>query len=240
MREQVLKVKDIHTMYKKVYISANEVVKDARLLFENGSFDRAYYLAQTALEEFSKLNILYAFALRVHNNILVTVEDVIVKMKGRNLDDDDLAYGIVLLIEKNFINYPPVIDSLLHQPRLNINLNISHLEEQLSSDDLVINVLETYKELSSLGILNKRELSRELFQHVNSYKKHSLQSSFYNEQLVMPFEVITEELCTARLITVLVLQRIFEISGYQRKDFELFKFDEKYYNRIEERLFNND
>lgn len=235
MRNTIYKVEDIHIMYKKVYFAAKSLVKDVKLLFNNGSYATAYNLAQVALEEFGKLNMLYALALRIHNKGKVTFNEIAVNLKNKNFDDD-LGNGIVLLIEKNYIDYPPEIDSLLHQTNLEISMDIDKLEELITEDTLIVNLLEAYKELKANGILKNSNLSRNLSYHLEALKGNSLQASFYNEEFVMPFEVITKELCTARIMSVLILQRMYEINGYHDKEFDLFNFDYKYYQRIEDQV----
>lgn len=229
------KINNLHIMYKKVYIVANDLLDDALTLYKKGSFGSSYYLAQKALEEYEKLNILYAQALRVHNDENIKMEELAVRVTDKN-SDDDLGYGIILLIEKDFIKYPPKIDNVLHQPNLKIPDNLEEFKEYILEDSSIINILEAYKLIKSSKVLNESELSKELYYHLHGLKNHILQTNFYKEEFVMPSEILSKEVSKKRLMSVLVLQRIHEITGYHHEPFDLFKFEEGHYKKIVEKL----
>ena len=78
MPKETVNIQELHIMYKKAFIIANELVEDALTLYKKESYARAYYLAQAAFEEFGKLNMLYAQALRVYNKEKVTIKEMVV------------------------------------------------------------------------------------------------------------------------------------------------------------------
>lgn len=219
-----MKVDEIHVMYKKVYMTAQELVEDAKVLFEDGSYARAYKLAQVALQEYNKLNMLYAIALKIYNKDIVTFEEIAVRLGNENIDDD-LGYGIMLLMEKDFIDYPLEIEVVMQQMNLEISSDLQKLEQSLSEDVLIMDILKAYKKIVSVGVLKDIFVLKSLQNHINSFSKNSLIPSFQGKELIMPSEVINRELSNARIMTVLVVQKIHEMTGYYDKKFDLFKFD---------------
>ena len=228
-------IQEIHIMYKKVYVVAEELIADAITLYKKESYARAYYLAQAALGEFGKLNMIYAQALRVYNKEKITTKEMAVRL-SEEYTDDTLVSGIVLLIEKDLINYPAKIDSILHQPNIRFSDDLNSFAEEILEDTTIVSLLEAYKLLKSTKVLSGNELSRELCGHVNKFRSNLMKVSYLNEEFVMPSEVVTVELCKKRLMSVITVKRIYEITGYQNKSFDLFEFEAEHYRKIEEKL----
>ncbi|GIN91105.1 hypothetical protein J22TS1_21560 [Siminovitchia terrae] len=62
----VLSFEKLEEAYIKSYENATELVEEAKLLFDNNKYARAYFLAQIAYEELAKLPIILHEAIRSH------------------------------------------------------------------------------------------------------------------------------------------------------------------------------
>lgn len=231
MIDKKLKVKDIHFIYKLAHENANELMEDAIILYKNKRYARAFYLAQISLEEFGKLNKLYAQALRLYNKEKVNWEGLSASMENCEIDDD-LILGIVLMVEKKFINYSPKIDILLHQPKIIFPEDFSIFQDWILDDTVLVDILKVYKTLNTPGILKEPIQRQEIAKQIYKYTLNSSRINFYGNDFVVPSEIISEERCKRRLMSVLIQSRISELAGYHEKRFDLFKFSKEHYVRL--------
>lgn len=153
-------------------------MEEAKLLYKLKKYARAYHLAQVALEELDKLNLLYAQALRLYNKENVTWKGLIGSINNSAFDDN-IILGIVLIAEKNYVNYPVTIDALLYQPKATFPEDYSEFKELILDDAVLVDILSVYQSLNTVEILNEPGLRDRIREHINKYRLNSSQAKTF-------------------------------------------------------------
>ena len=114
--------------------------------------------------------------------------------------EDDIILWIVLIVEKNYIHYPASIDALLYQLKAILLENYTDLRELILDDEVLVDILNVYKELNTPEILKEPKLRDQIRSHINKYKLNNSHANFYMREFVLPRKIINENQCKKRLM----------------------------------------
>jgi AbiV family abortive infection protein len=226
-----LTVKDLESIYLKVYQNACELIEEAEILYNHEKFARSHACAQFSIEEFGKLPMLTSIAIKVSKDEKVDWKDLQKRIRNHQ-SKTSLSFALIGPITRDLLKDQKVINSEQHDYIDPFPQDLQEfkkvIEDYKFKDNIIMESLLAPKSELESEYRTRKAIATVL----NKYKNLSLYADFNEGNFVKPNEIINEKSCRKRIRAALIEKKLIDFINIHNKGFSYGESDFKLYETI--------